>query len=177
MKHNYLKRSFTFLLSAIFVFSSVHYVSALEAPEQSIDIDEIVTLADDYHYEMVYGTPVTRTVSGYVDSGGPGGTRFATGGGFYYSESGNPTSVSVSFIAPYGLISVSVNLGKASSSGQFVFVPDTTNYYKLFVSKEVEIKPYVIYQYPYYGAPSGSVYQRGATTTVINTTLSAVKVG
>lgn len=88
-------------------------------------------------YETVYGTAKTVTIGGYAGNQPAGGRRFNTGGGFWFSDSGGPTaSLNVSFPAPYDLISVSVTLGSVGSSGVFVLAPDTTHYFKLYVSKK-----------------------------------------
>ncbi len=95
----------------------------------------------DYEYE---------TLGGYAGNQVPGGYRFPTGGGFYFSDSGGPSvsgGVSFSLPEPYNWISISVNLGQRStSSGVFVEVPNTKDYFKLYVEKVMEIRPIVIYK-------------------------------
>ena len=95
----------------------------------------------DYEYE---------TLGGYAGNQVPGGYRFPTGGGFYFSDYGGPSvsgGVSFSLPEPYNWISISVNLGQRStSSGVFVEVPNTKDYFKLYVEKVMEIRPIVIYK-------------------------------
>lgn len=71
--------------------------------------------------------------------------RFPTGGGFYFSDEGGP-SITVSFVAPYGVASFNLTLETNSKSGKFVNVPDKTHYFKLYVSKAVKFKriPFII---------------------------------
>lgn len=102
-----------------------------------------------YHYKTEYYSYQYKTVGGYAGNQAAGGYRFQTGGGFGYSESGGPSvsgSVSLSLPAPYNFVSFSVNLGNNSSSGKFVTVPNTTDYFKLYVSKVVEVRPYAVYR-------------------------------
>ena len=73
-------------------------------------------------------------------------------------------SLNVSFPAPYDLISVSVTLGSVGSSGVFVLAPDTTHYFKLYVSKKVRVQPYVVYYTNSQGKKT--VWLRSKTTTV-----------
>ena len=116
-------------------------------------------------YETVYGTAKTVTIGGYAGNQPAGGRRFNTGGGFWFSDSGGPTaSLNVSFPAPYDLISVSVTLGSVGSSGVFVLAPDSTHYFKLYVSKKVRVQPYVVYYTNSQGKKT--VWLRSKTTTV-----------
>ena len=79
-----------------------------------------------------------------------GGYKFPTGGGFYFSDSGGPNvsgSVSLSLPAPYNFVSISVGLGnRSTTSGLYVTVPNKTDYFKLYVEKEMEVRPYAIYK-------------------------------
>jgi len=109
--------------------------------------ETISPLNEPSDYKHEYGTPKIAIVGGYAGNQGSAGTRFLTGGGFYYSTSGGPTaSVSVSFPKPFTFFSLSANLGNSSTSGIFVTVPNTYDYFKLYAEKEYEITPYVIYQ-------------------------------
>ncbi|MBR2674080.1 MAG: hypothetical protein IKE52_01290 [Mogibacterium sp.] len=86
-----------------------------------------------------------RTVGGYAGNNAPGGTRFPTGGGFYWSDKGGPTaSVSVSLGAGFGSVSVGTELGKKSSSGEFVTVPNKKDYFKLYIEKTLECRKYKV---------------------------------
>ncbi len=44
------------------------------------------------------------------------------------------------------VISISVNLGEKGASGTWVSVPTTTSYYELYVSKVIEVRPYITYR-------------------------------
>ena len=114
-----------------------------------IEEDESGTKGPKYHYKTEYLSYKYKTVGGYAGNQNAGGYRFQTGGGFWYSDSGGPSvsgSISLSFPAPFNVIQFSVSLGNKSSSGQFVTVPNTTDYFKLYVSKKMEIRPYAVYR-------------------------------
>lgn len=128
------------------------------------------------NWKTVYGTKKTVTLKGYAGNQLPGGRKFPTGGGFYFSDSGGPTvSVSVSYSSPYVPVSVSVGLGNSSTSGQFVTVPNKTNYFKLYVSKDVQVQPYIVYQRTNSSSP-WKVYYRGKVQTVQRASAYAKKV-
>lgn len=104
-----------------------------------------------YHYGSENLPYQYTTVGGYAGNQIDRGYRFPTGGGFYYSNSGGPTvNGSVSITIPTTLKNVSVSfgisLGKSANSGLFVTVPNKTDFFKLYVEKEVEIRPYVVYR-------------------------------
>lgn len=102
-----------------------------------------------YKYKTEYLSYMYETVGGYAGNQVSGGYKFSTGGGFYFSDSGGPDvtgSINLSLPAPFNSVSFSINLGKKASSGMFVTVPDTTNHYKLWVNKTMELRPYVTYR-------------------------------
>lgn len=126
-------------------------------------------------YENVYGTPIRKTFAGYAGNQPSGGNRFATGGGFYYSDSGGPTvSLSIAFASPYGTMSVGASLGNVSTTGKFVTVPDTVNYYKLYVEKTYDCKPYITYYTNSLGETS--IFAKGTTKILYNQNQYAKKV-
>ena len=89
-----------------------------------------------------------KWTGGYAGNQPPNGTRFQTGGAFFWSDNGGPsasTSISLSLPKPFNAVSVSINLGNSSSSGVMVNVPDTTNYYKLYIYKKLYIQPFAVY--------------------------------
>lgn len=118
-------------------------------------------------WKTEYGPKQTKIAKGYAgNQNAANGYRFPTGGGFYYSEGGGPTvSLSYSFPKPFGNISASINLGSRVSSGYFVNVPDTVNYYKLYVEKELEVQPYITYTRPTYSDGPWQVYYRGQVSS------------
>ena len=97
------------------------------------------------HFDYQY-----KTLKGYAGNQLSGGYKFPTGGGFYFSDSGGPNvsgSVSLSLPAPYNFVSISVGLGnRSTTSGLYVTVPNKTDYFKLYVEKEMEVRPYAIYK-------------------------------
>ena len=114
-------------------------------------------------YETVYGPTKKVTAAGYAGNQVAGGYRFATGGGFYYSNAGGPSvTVGVGFGSPYGSFNVSFSLGNKVSSGRFVTVPNRTQYFKLYVSSVYNVRPFIVY----YNDGNGhkSVYQRNVSS-------------
>ncbi|WIV13503.1 hypothetical protein [Proteiniborus sp. MB09-C3] len=111
--------------------------------------DSIRPFNDPSDYKHEYGTSKIAVAGGFAGGQGSAGYRFPTGGGFWYTDSGGPTaSISVSFPKPFESVSFSVNLGEKGTTGQYVKVdPDSNNYYKLYVEKEYEVTPYVIYKW------------------------------
>lgn len=93
------------------------------------------------HFDYQY-----KTLKGYAGNQLSGGYKFPTGGGFYFSDSGGPNvsgSVSLSLLAPYNFVSIGVGLGhRSTTSGLYVTVPNKTDYFKLYVEKEMEVRPY-----------------------------------
>ena len=76
-----------------------------------------------------------KTVGGFAGNQVQNGYRFPTGGGFYFSDVGGPT------------VQGSVNLGLPKPFDTVSFtVPNTTDYFKLYVEKEVEARPYKVYK-------------------------------
>ncbi|WP_269924589.1 hypothetical protein [Enterococcus innesii] len=84
--------------------------------------------------------------SGYAGNQPTKGTKFPSGGGFYWSSGGGP-NVSVS--AGFAGISVSTNLGKSGTSGNFVNAPNKTRYFKLHVSEKYKVQKVAVYGAPY----------------------------
>lgn len=107
-----------------------------------------------------------RTISGYAGGQPPNGYQFPTGGGFWWVNSGGPSaSSSITFEVPYKLVNVSVTFGIASNSnigGLYVSVPNKTDYFKLYISKTMQVRqvnfyrqatpssPKVLYDIAYY---------------------------
>ena len=76
---------------------------------------------------------------------------------------------------PYDIVSVSINLGKKGTSGLWVAVPSSSSYYKLYVSKKMELRPYITYRAPV-GTENWEVYVGGAVPVVYSVTASAKKI-
>ena len=129
-----------------------------------------------YDYKIEYGTPKTSIAGGYAGNQVPGGYQFPSGGGFYYSESGGPTvSLSFSFSSPYGSMSFGIPLGNKSTVGTWVAAPSTSGYYKLWVDKTIEVKPYVQYRKKK-GTSTWEVWTRGGTPVTKKISLYAKRV-
>lgn len=103
---------------------------------------------DPSDYKTEYGTSKIAAAEGFAGGQGSAGNRFPSGGGFWHTDSGGPSvSVSVSFPKPFQSVSVSINLGVSGTTGTYYNVePDDKNFYKLYVEKEYEVTPYVIYR-------------------------------
>jgi len=84
--------------------------------------------------------------SGYAGNQPTKGTKFPSGGGFYWSSGGGP-NVSVS--AGFAGVSISTNLGKSGTSGNFVNAPNKTQYFKLHVSEKYKVQKVAVYGAPY----------------------------
>ncbi|MCC4044814.1 hypothetical protein [Enterococcus gallinarum] len=84
--------------------------------------------------------------SGYAGNQPTKGTKFPSGGGFYWSSGGGP-NVSVS--AGFAGVSISTNLGKSGTSGSFVNAPNKTKYFKLHVSEKYKVQKVAVYGAPY----------------------------
>lgn len=111
--------------------------------------DSIKPNAGDHIYTTKVVAKKYKTVGGYAGNQPAGGSRFGTGGGFFYVDSGGPSaSGSVQFSVPYKLLSFSVALGVSSSntSGIFIKAPNTYQYFKLYVSKTMEIRQVNLYK-------------------------------
>lgn len=105
--------------------------------------------SNDYIYKTEYLPKQYIVLKGFAGGNSPGVDRFETGGGFWFTDYAGPTvsgGLTINYLGNLKLISVSVSLGKAGSSGKFVSVPDTEHYYKLYVEKTIEITPYITYK-------------------------------
>ncbi|BDR74102.1 hypothetical protein K144316041_p10300 (plasmid) [Clostridium tetani] len=123
---------------------------------EALNKNKINTLSDrDYYYTTEVVETKYKTVGGFAGGQLLGGYRFQTGGGFYWDESGGPTiGGNVSFSAPYKLVGFLVNLGIASTNssyGKYVSVPNTYQYFKLYVEKTMEVRKVNVYRQKYTG--------------------------
>lgn len=127
------------------------------------------------HFDYQY-----KTLKGYAGNQLSGGYKFPTGGGFYFSDSGGPNvsgSVSLSLPAPYNFVSISVGLGnRSTTSGLYVTVPNKTDYFKLYVEKEMEVRPYAIYKQNKH-TREYELYDVGAVSVLYKLSAYAKKVG
>nr|WP_326171362.1 hypothetical protein [uncultured Oscillibacter sp.] len=112
------------------------------------------------YYRAVSLSPVRDSVTGFPGNQKPEGYRLGEGGFLYYSEDGGPeATITLSLALAYGPASfslgVSVPMGNRSNGtiGLGVPVPDSVNYYKLKVTKNVEIHPIAIYEVDRPNAP------------------------
>lgn len=143
--------------------------------------DGIELRQNRYKYRTEYLDYEYKTVSGYAgNQSAPGGYRFETGGGFYYEDSGGPdasTSINLTLPKPWDVISVSANLGIRSSGvkGVLVEVPNTTDYFKLYITKVLKIRPYIVYEAPI-GTEDWSIYVVSTITQTYNVSYRAVPV-
>lgn len=140
-------------------------------PENEINGPEYIYGQELLDYEYV-------TLDGYAGNQVAGGYNFPTGGGFWFTDSGGPEvsgSVNLGLPAPYDLISVSVNLGKKGTSGLFVDAPNTTDYFKLYITKVMEVRPYIVTR-KRAGTDDWEIYNVGSVNVVYSVSASAKKV-
>lgn len=145
---------------------------------ENIEKENPVTRGPQYHYKTEYKPYKYKTLSGYAGNQVAGGYKFPTGGGFWFTDSGGPTvsgTVSVGLPKPFDMVSVSINLGQKGSSGLWVSAPSSSYYYKLYVSKKMELRPYITYR-ARVGTENWEVYSGGAVPVVYSVTASAKKV-
>lgn len=123
---------------------------AMEEIMSEIIKNDSVARGPQYHYRSDFLPYEYKYLSGFAGNQLRDGYKFPTGGGFYYSDSGGPSvsgSFNVSLPKPYDVVSLSVNLGvKSDSGGQFVIAPSTTKFYKLYVTKKIEVRPHITYR-------------------------------
>lgn len=104
---------------------------------------------DNYTTEIV--STKYKTIGGFAGGQLPGGKRFPTGGGMWWADNGGPTvSGSIDFSAPYKKVNISIGLGIASYSpinGNLVNVPNTHDYFKVYVDRTMEVKHVRIYSH------------------------------
>ena len=161
-----MKKITSLILAMAMVFSLSAQVFALNDDMQDNENSEANMIVMAKVMEQLEGPTLTRdnkerfkyehfdyqykTLKGYAGNQLSGGYKFPTGGGFYFSDSGGPNvsgSVSLSLPAPYNFVSISVGLGnRSTTSGLYVTVPNKTDYFKLYVEKEMEVRPYAIYK-------------------------------
>lgn len=102
-----------------------------------------------YRYKIEYLSKQYKTLGGDAGNQASGGYQFPTGGGFWFTDSGGPSvsgSIYLSLPSPYNCLSFSINLGQKGVSGLYVNAPDTIHYFKLYVSKKLELTPYIMYR-------------------------------
>lgn len=115
--------------------------------------NSISTLRDDRYHTYYNETVETqiKTVSGFAGQQPSGGVQFETGGSFYWKDSGGPeVNFSVTFSAPVKVIDLSVGLGisaKSSDSVAYIVnVPASSGFYKLHVTKNMEVRHVIIWE-------------------------------
>ena len=128
------------------------YIDSLMASLNEADTANVSPRVQTYYKSLTLDTIEDQPVSGSPGNQLEEGYCFSTGGGFYYSEDGGPTeSLSFSVSLPFGAgpfsISVGVGLGnKADTFGTYVSAPDKTSYWKLYVTKHVDVIPIAVYE-------------------------------
>lgn len=128
------------------------YIDSLMASLNGAEATNGTPRVQSYYKSLTLDTLEDQPVSGYPGNQREGGYRFETGGGFYYSEDGGPTeSISLSISLPFGAspfsMSVGIGLGnKADTFGTYVEAPDKINYWKLYVTKYLDVTPIAVYE-------------------------------
>ena len=153
------------------------FEKAMDEILENMEQENLLARGPSYRYKTDYKPYKYTTFSGYAGNQVAGGYKFPTGGGFWFTDSGGPevsASVNVGLPKPYDMVSVSVNLGKKGTSGLWVSVPSSSSYYKLYVSKKMELRPYITYRAPV-GTEDWEIYVGGAVPIVYSVTASAKK--
>lgn len=104
---------------------------------------------DGYEYKTKYLEPRWIVTKGYASGQAKGGAKFSNGGGWYYSPAGGTkVKTEVRLSKTFGYATFTTTLGKVgASTGYYISAPkDKKNYYKLYVTKRVKVKPYVTYR-------------------------------
>lgn len=183
--------SISLVLTLLFVFSAQTYASG--DPSQSGGVYVTTTQAErdaefdkkmneilenmeeenslerglKYHFKTEYKPYQYKNLYGFAGNQLSGGYNFPEGGGIWYTTSGGPdvsASFSLGLPAPYDFVSVSVNIGTAGgTTGEFVIFPADSHYYKVYVKKTMELRPYVTYRAPA-GTEDWEVYNAGAVS-------------
>lgn len=128
------------------------YIDSLMVSLNGAEDTNATPRVQTYYKSITLDTLEDQPVSGYPGNQREGGYCFETGGGFYYSEDGGPTaSISLSVSLPFGKspfsFSVGIGLGnKSDTFGTYVKAPDKTNYWKLYVTKYLDVTPIAIYE-------------------------------
>lgn len=129
-------------------------------------------------HKVEFGPSVRKKFSGFAGNQPPQGTRLKRPGGFFYSDNGGPVvsiSVSLPFPSlPNSSVGVSVSLGQKSSSGQYISVPNTKNFFKLHVEKTYDCRRYIVWAIDSKGKKTA--YSGGVSKVHIDTTLDVIKV-
>lgn len=156
----------------------IHRVATENFISENLQLTSGIELYSRPTYYNEYGEAQRKVFAGYAGNQPSGGNRFSTGGGFYYSDNGGPSvSIGVGLAGLGGLfeyISVSVTLGNSTTSGKFVTVPNTVDYFKLYIEKTYDCKPYITY----YTNSSGetSIYFKGVSKILYSINQYAKKV-
>lgn len=135
---------------------------------EDIEKENSVVRGPKYHFKTEYKPYKYKVLEGYAGNQKPGGERFETGGGFWFTDSGGPSvsaSVNIGLPKPYDYFTVSINLGNRGATGKYVEVPTKEHYYKLYVEKTMEIRPYLTYRAPV-GTENWELYDGGAVQVV-----------
>lgn len=154
--------------------SIIHDTVAADFIDDQIVSDNSFRSRPEYWTE--YGAQERKTFSGFAGNQPPGGTNFPTGGGFWWVDSDGPT-VSISMNYNGVIIPVSVSLGISSNqagSGRYASVPNTYDYFKLFVERTYDCKPQVTYCKNSNGVVS--VFSKHVTKILISDVAYAKKV-
>ena len=146
-------------LVATHICSQAEKDSELEAQLKEINAYAENLARDVGEAYVEWGEPQVKTVQGYPGNQPSKGTYFGKdGGSFGYSETGGPTiDVGFSFSAPFTSVSISAPLGNVSSGSSVSYnfnVPtNSPGYYKLYITKWIQVKPYITYYRTGEGAP------------------------
>lgn len=100
--------------------------------------------------KVVYqGKSFYKWAKGYSGGIDKNGISMPTGGAVWWTDKGGP-KVSFSFGAGYGYGSVGLGISSSKGTrGQFVKIPATKHFYKVYVKKQVKYRKYKVYVWRY----------------------------
>ncbi|WP_278951591.1 hypothetical protein [Lactobacillus apis] len=153
-KMNFNDYSNSLIINDDFSFTGVNYKIPDDVIEKDLSQQAAAIIADHNKARTPNYVNITFKVvdtkypsaKGYAGNQPSKGTRFKSGGGFYWSTSGGPV---VSVSSGFSGFSFSVNLGTKGSSGYYVAAPNKKDYFKLYVKKTYKAEKLAFYGHPY----------------------------
>lgn len=119
-----------------------------------------------YSYKTEYLPTQKKTVSNYASNQLSGGVYLSNSGdGIYYVAEGGASvtvGVSVALPKPYNALSFSASVGKVKDNAVSGYVKtlgkQKPGYYKLYLHKTYEVRPFVVYRKPKIGSGGWKIY-------------------
>ena len=170
------KLSILIIILLLFVqqasISEATYQAKNENIFTSSELHEPTGDVQNYEYDYRLVSSETKTVyAGYAGRQPANGTKFPnTGSGFYWSDWGYESNVSVS--VSYGVFSLSVSAGSIGT-GYYINVPVANVYAKLQVFRDVKVSKYHVYRRRW-GTSTWNYYTTEYRTNVVGVSFNIV---